>query len=338
MVIGLNIILFHYPKVVKEVQAIPLEKGNPQSVPPNSPGNEDSVHASSRQMRRRRDTDGNSRKFTSIIMTKECHFPGDEVASSEEVAQTVPSTLLPSIASTMSDSKRDVTYQTPTPPSYEDYDEDFAGLDFRPQLRYPTPSDLEDMMEPKSSDNRRSYAERDGSEYEPPKDDFGFDDPLFRDFDEVVSNKKKRQKKEKIRNKNKSNMKSLPSFKYDFDDEDFGPQPKSSKTKSRGSKAPVYRSDRPRPVLNHDRPRPVLNHDKGMTEKSEKALRKPKKVNRSFAFFRSAEPKEKNPNENDFSLSYGTGNFQSFSDSYDSDRDGPRKPGKKTLSDDDDDD
>ncbi len=54
--------------------------------------------------------------------------------------------------------------------------------------------------------------------------------------------------------------------------------------------------------------------------------RKPKKkINRSFAFFRRAEPKDKNTNESDYSVSYGRGNFHSFSDSYDSDRDGPRK-------------
>ena len=264
-------------------------------------------------------------------MTKECHFPGDEGASSEEVPQTVPSTLLPSIATTMSDSKRELTYQTPTPPSYDDYDEDFAGLDFRPQLRYQS-TDLEDMMEPKSSNDRTSWADKPSfrgnkAKYVPAKDDFGFDDPLFQDFDEGFYNKKNRQTKQKSRSKNKLDVKSSPS-RYGFDDEDFGPQPKSSRTKSRGSKPAVYRSQRQRP----------LQSDKGKARKEGQTKRKPKKVNRSFAFFRTAEPKDKKPNENDFSVSYGTGNFQSFSDSYDSDKDGPRKPGKTRMSDDDDDD
>lgn len=300
----------------------------------SSANNGDVVSGNKGQTRTKREADNNARKFTSILMTKECHFPGDEGASSEEVPQTVPSTFLPSIASTTSDSKREVVYQTPTPPNYDDYDEDFAGLDFRPKLRY-TSSDMEDL-EPKSSNDRKSYADkpsfgRDGARFVPPKDEFGFDDPLFYDFGEGFYNKnnhKNHKNKLKNRNKNRSSLKSSPSRYDSFDDEDFGPKPKSSRTKSRGSKPAIYRSQRPR----------ILNAGKEKAKNGSEKQRKPKKINRSFAFFRTAEPKDKNPNENDFSLSYGTGNFQSFSDSYDSDRDGPRKPGKKMLSDDDDDD
>lgn len=292
-------------KVVKEVQAIPVLK---TGLPVKSNSNPNNVIT-----RTKRNSDGNSRKFTSIVMTKECHFPGDEGASSEESPLTVPTTAT-------SDSKQDMIFQTPNPISYDDYDEDF---DFMPQLSYASRGMDSDKMEPKSSNDRKSYADnpvfrRDNSEYVP-KDDFGFDDSGFYDFKDESDEEKPRKKvvkSERKIKKTKQKMSSSPSSDYEdpsFDDEDFGATPKR-KSKAQKKRPPLYGNER------------------GRGSPQKKGRKKPKKINRSFAFFRRAEPKDKDPNESDFSVSYGRGNFQSFSDSYDSDKDGPRKGKGKTRS------
>ena len=189
--------------------------------------------------RKKRNSD-NSRKFTSIVMTKECHFPGDEGASSEEA----PLTIASASATQASDSKPEVTHQTPLTPSYDDYDEDF---DFRTQYPYPSKNGLIDRMEPKSSNDRRSYADspifrRDNSEEEiNPKEDFGFEDSNdgnFYDFNEEIVKQKEKRPKTK-----KPQKRPPMSSSEDFDDEEFGPQPKPKKN-SRSKKAPLYRNDR----------------------------------------------------------------------------------------------
>ena len=256
-------------------------------------------------------------------MTKECHFPGDEGANNVEIPQTAASAAV-------SDRKPIVAFQTPIPPSFDDYDEDF---DFRPQYPYPSKRGLVDRMETKPSNDRRSYADnpifrKDNSEFAP-KEDFGFDSHFY-DFNEENKKQMKRRPKPK---KSRPQMSSSPSDGYDFDDEDFGPQPRKSR-KNLGPKGqPLYRNDRESGGAGGGR-----GGGKGGPQKG--AKKKPKKINRSFAFFRKREPKDKDPNESDYAVSYGRGNFQSFSDSYDSDRDGPRKKGqgmKRSRSRDDDD-
>ncbi|CAG2163901.1 unnamed protein product [Oppiella nova] len=292
--------------IVKEVQAIPVENG---VKPTNSPPTDDPKTGN---VRTKRNSDPNSRKFTSIVMTKECHFPDDESAGSEQTPQALPTTI-------MSGSKQQNIYQTPSPLIFDEYDEDFDS--FKPS--YPT-SDLIDRLETKSSMNRKSYADnplfrRDNNEYVPPKE-VDLDDTDFYDFEEGDIQRRPPTPKrppppQKPPKRSRHSMSS--SDEYDFEDDNFGPTPPpkrrhNPREKSSNKRPPLYRNDR---------------QGKG-GHRQRNGRKKPKTINKSFAFFRKAEPKEKDPNENDYSVSYGRGNFQSFSDSYDSDRDGPRNKGK----------
>lgn len=274
-------------------------------------------HQKNINTRNKRSDDGNARKYTSIVMTKECHFPDDEGASSEQSPQKATTN------NAMSGSKRDNTYQTA--PQYDEYDPDF---DFKPRLVYPS-SGLPDSLNERQPNNRKKFTNipnyrKESSEYRPRKSEYGFDDMGFYDSNDFISreddsrNRNRMQSSPRSRGRKQNNHRSRgqiqnspQSSDYYSEDEDYysppKPRGKSYNVRSNHKKQPMYRNEGNNRNSRHGK------------------RRKPKKINRSFAFFRRAEPKDKDPNESDYSVSYGRGNFHSFSDSYDSDRDGPRK-------------
>lgn len=54
--------------------------------------------------------------------------------------------------------------------------------------------------------------------------------------------------------------------------------------------------------------------------------KKPKKIKKSFAFYRRKPPAMNDPNGDDYHISYGKGDFQAFREEYDTDKDGRRIP------------
>lgn len=57
---------------------------------------------------------------------------------------------------------------------------------------------------------------------------------------------------------------------------------------------------------------------------------KPRRINTSITYFQNRKPEQSSPNSHDYSIRYGNENIETFSEDYDSDRDGFKK-GRKSF-------
>lgn len=239
-------------------------------------------------------------------MTKECHFPNDQEEKEEKDPQKTPVKE----TKVVSDTKQDNTYELHPrlKPSYDDEKQDNT-YELRPRLkpRYDPDFDFEPSFNYHPSlgikSKKRKFINSNLQE-----DDFDFEN-IFSPSEDHYDNSRYYDSYPKVKKHNKERNQRRRRYhspsKYSSSSEGYREKPRE--------RHQLYNDNRSN---NHNN-----NH---RHSKRGPIRRKPKKVNRSFAFYRKNEPKEKDPYNDDYSVSYGRGSFQSYSEDYDSDRDGPR--------------